>query len=509
MADAVTSRTSLRPRERTVDSLEHATRAPAARPQAGPRIARPGATTSASLGLLVAVIALAVVIVVSQKQTKSRVLGNFEMRGASSAIFVSAFLGQQAGREEQAAERFLAAKDVAPGSFRTVVGAFGSPAAVLLDAAGRVLDVAPAERSLPGQRVVPRYAHLTAAEHGEVAISSVVPLAATRIPVTAVAVPFATREGRRVLSVAYPTSESTLEAFANHTVPYSEHEVFLVDKADHLIAASPRTGAATLAQADPALARAVERSRGGAVTGSRIPTTFTVAPVANTSWRLIIAVPNDRLFASIGGWSRLLPWLVFALVAVLGAMLVALFSRSHSDRTRLAILSADAARTARTDALTGLYNRRALGEQLTRALAHARRHSRPVSILMIDLDRFKETNDRFGHEAGDEVLRAVADSMREVLRAEDLYGRWGGDEFLVVLPDTDLPGARAAAERIRASAGAVDLKDIGLARGVPMSIGAAVGIHTGMGDLLREADLALYAEKAGRAADARRAAYAT
>lgn len=223
-----------------------------------------------------------------------------------------------------------------------------------------------------------------------------------------------------------------------------------------------------------------------------------MAPVPGTSWRLLIAVPNSRLYASIMGWTRVIPWIVFALVALMGSALVALFGRSQRDRARLAALSAEAARTARTDTLTRLFNRRALTEHLSRAAAHARRRGEPVSVLMIDLDRFKETNDRFGHEAGDLVLCAVADCMREAFRAEDVYGRWGGDEFLAVLPETDEAGARMAAARIRDVAGAVELADIGLPQGISLSVGIVTGVHTSPTDLVSQADVALYAEKSGR-----------
>jgi diguanylate cyclase (GGDEF)-like protein len=153
-------------------------------------------------------------------------------------------------------------------------------------------------------------------------------------------------------------------------------------------------------------------------------------------------------------------------------------------------------RTAQTDSLTELYNRRALTEQLTRAAARARRHDEPLSVLMIDLDRFKQTNDSFGHEAGDQVLCTVADCMREVLRADDIYGRWGGDEFLVALPKTDGEGAQATAARLREAAARIDLHAIGLPDGVPLSVGVATGTQTGPHELVREADLELYRAKA-------------
>jgi diguanylate cyclase (GGDEF)-like protein len=456
------------------------------------------AVVLAVLGLLVVLGVLAFFVVFSQQQAKARMNSNFAIRAAGSATVVSTYLTQQAAREQQDAAEFLADRHVSRQRFAIVVGAFGSQAAVLLDARGRLLDVVPARPSLVGQPIASRYAHLAAAERGAVAVSNVVPSAAEGTPVTAVAVPFSTPEGRRVFSAAYPTSGAALQALVEHTMTYPQHEVFLIDAGGHLVAASPRTGAATLAGVDLTLARDMRSSSGGPVKGARTPSRFTVAAVPDTPWRLVIAVPDSRLYASIGGWTSLLPWLVFALVGVLGLMLIALFARSQADRARLAKLSIAAARTARTDTLTGLPNRRALSEQLTRATAHARRRDEPVSVLMIDLDRFKDTNDRFGHEAGDQVLCAVADCMREVLRAEDLYGRWGGDEFLVALPATDKAGAQAAVIRIREAAGNVELGDVGLSDGVPLSAGSATGIHASPRDLIREADLALYAEKATR-----------
>ncbi len=192
----------------------------------------------------------------------------------------------------------------------------------------------------------------------------------------------------------------------------------------------------TLGAADPWLATAARHSSGGAVYGASTPSTFTAAHVPGTSWRMVIAIPDSRLFASIDGWTRYVPWLIFALVTLLGALILVLCAHLLADRARLRALSGVMERTAQTDSLTDLYNRRALTEQLTRAAARARRHEEPLSVLMIDLDRFKQTNDSFGHEAGDQVLCTIADCMREVLRADDVYGRWGGDEFLVVLPKT-------------------------------------------------------------------------
>jgi diguanylate cyclase (GGDEF)-like protein len=460
--------------------------------------------THRSRGLALAALALALLlgtlaggIVLTQAQSRSHVLSTLGLRGTSSATFVSAFIAQQADREQEAARQLLSEPRVSDERFRTVIAAFGSDAAVLLDSSGRVLAVAPSDPGLLGKPIATRYAHLAAAEQGRVAVSNVVASAVEGVPV---AVPFASARGRRVLSVAYGVSGSTLEAFVDHTISYRQHQVYLVDSTGHLVAASPRTTASSLKEVAPSLARAVTHSSLGSIPGARTPSTFTVAAVPGTSWRVIIAVPDSRLYASVGGWTARIPWVVFALVSVLGALLLALLAR-------VTALSQSMARSAHRDSLTGLFNRRALADHLTRAAAHARRRGEPISVLMIDLDRFKEINDSFGHAAGDRVLCTVADCMRDVLRAEDVYGRWGGDEFLVLMPAGDEAAARVLAARLHAAAAAsaAALSDIGLADGVQMSIGTATAVHTSPEEIVHAADLALYEDKSGRE-DARRAA---
>lgn len=101
------------------------------------------------------------------------------------------------------------------------------------------------------------------------------------------------------------------------------------------------------------------------------------------------------------------------------------------------------------DPLTGLPNRRAIFGELHKALDLARRHHRPLSVILCDLDHFKRVNDELGHPAGDEVLKTFSARIRSVLRDSDTAGRIGGEEFLVVLPETDLAGASLLADRIR------------------------------------------------------------
>src|SRR5581483_9003994 len=104
---------------------------------------------------------------------------------------------------------------------------------------------------------------------------------------------------------------------------------------------------------------------------------------------------------------------------------------------------------AATDPLTGLLNRGQLDVRAAEALALARRHGRPLAALMVDIDHFKRINDTYGHQAGDAVLREVAGRIRRVSRASDVVGRYGGEEFVLLLPETDAAGALAMAEKVR------------------------------------------------------------
>jgi len=102
------------------------------------------------------------------------------------------------------------------------------------------------------------------------------------------------------------------------------------------------------------------------------------------------------------------------------------------------------------DSMTGAFGRR-IGEELLRLqFAHAQRSDHPLALVFVDLDDFKKVNDRHGHDEGDRVLRNAAEAIRGMLRQSDILVRWGGEEFLLVMPNTGREGARAAAERLRA-----------------------------------------------------------
>jgi diguanylate cyclase (GGDEF)-like protein len=154
---------------------------------------------------------------------------------------------------------------------------------------------------------------------------------------------------------------------------------------------------------------------------------------------------------------------------------------------------------ATVDDLTKLLNRRQFLASLNAAFDRSVRNSGPLSVLMIDADNFKKVNDRYGHSTGDEVLRAIAERCRSVVRQADIVGRVGGEEFAAALADTDLPGGLRTAERLRQVIAQHPVEVGGNQLSVTVSLGvaeraAAIGDP---GQLLKLADRALYAAKAG------------
>ncbi|MFP4030643.1 MAG: diguanylate cyclase [Desulfococcaceae bacterium] len=182
--------------------------------------------------------------------------------------------------------------------------------------------------------------------------------------------------------------------------------------------------------------------------------------------------------------------------------------RTHIDlrRSRMALETAYAELAAahrqlelaaRTDPLTGLFNRREMMERITAEVGRFQRNGAVFSLAIADIDEFKPFNDRYGHACGDRVLCAVADRMRDRIRRQDVVGRWGGEEFLVLLPDTDLEGAAAAAENLRQAVRSTGCRWAG----EELSVTVTIGVSEFQADMdadacLRVADNRLYAGKA-------------
>jgi two-component system, cell cycle response regulator len=148
------------------------------------------------------------------------------------------------------------------------------------------------------------------------------------------------------------------------------------------------------------------------------------------------------------------------------------------------------------DPLTGLFNRRYVLTRLAGLISGARRHGRPLSVAMIDIDHFKRVNDEYGHDTGDAALVATTIALRERLRAEDELGRLGGEEFLALLPDASARAAAVVAESLRASVEGVRTRVGGLELAVTVSVGWATWDGQEDADtLVKRADNALYAAK--------------
>jgi two-component system, cell cycle response regulator len=185
------------------------------------------------------------------------------------------------------------------------------------------------------------------------------------------------------------------------------------------------------------------------------------------------------------------PFETSELIARVGAAV-----RTKRLQDQLRSRSAELDRMSRTDVLTGLRNRRHLDEQLGQIQAAGVRHAHLLAVVMLDIDHFKQVNDTEGHQGGDDVLREFARRLQRETRAEDVAGRWGGEEFLVLVPEPEVESAALLAERIRVAV-ADQPFDLGEhQRTVTVSAGWAIGPADDVDGLIRRADGALYEAKA-------------
>lgn len=208
----------------------------------------------------------------------------------------------------------------------------------------------------------------------------------------------------------------------------------------------------------------------------------TVVMWSATRWSDAYKVPDH-----VQAWTYLATLMVL-LVNSMGFVLMQM-EYALSEQRNLAV----------RDGLTGVHNRRALLESLQKYGARARREAESMALLMIDIDHFKAVNDQYGHLAGDEVLREVVRRITKRLRQSDLLARFGGEEFVVVLPNTDLDGACTVANDIRAAIGEMPVWIDQRSVPVTVSIGVHVGIPTadaqGTDALIAASDSALYRAK--------------
>jgi diguanylate cyclase (GGDEF)-like protein len=173
------------------------------------------------------------------------------------------------------------------------------------------------------------------------------------------------------------------------------------------------------------------------------------------------------------------------------ALLAAIANVTAQRQTREDLLQ-----QATHDGLTGVFNRRHMECVLRKEIDRAERHARPLAVGMLDADHFKNVNDSYGHQTGDEVLRTISERCRKILRSNDVFGRYGGEEFVIVFPETKLEEAGAIAERLRAAVADDPIQVGDKALGVTVSIGlAAHAPGQDLDKLFQRADAALYTAK--------------
>ncbi|TDY00574.1 GGDEF domain-containing protein [Thiohalophilus thiocyanatoxydans] len=215
--------------------------------------------------------------------------------------------------------------------------------------------------------------------------------------------------------------------------------------------------------------------------------------VEGHNWQLYAVVNRDRFFADID--RQLLILIGILLVVLLVVILLSVIALRPIIRTLLR--EKELFELSHQDGLTGLFNHAYMQTLLDNELERARRFERPLSVLLFDLDHFKQVNDNYGHQAGDKVLRHVGEVILSEIRQIDLAARYGGEEFMVILPETDAEGAQVLAERLRC---AISQKTVSTSAG-EVHVTISVGVATCNScyekhDVIEVADNALYTSKA-------------
>lgn len=300
-------------------------------------------------------------------------------------------------------------------------------------------------------------------------------------------------QGPQVTATATLTRQSHVVARVTMGVPMDQSLLTILQTATPM----PKHAALVLVQhgrviaGGPAGTRVDIRNQRIELAGVPFLSTATKLEAGNAS--LVAVEPVSAVSARVNAYRRRLLFvaaITLALAAGLATRLARPVARVLADLTHLT-------RQAQTDGLTNLANRRALDERLDGEVDHARRLGTNVAFVIADIDNFKLVNDSHGHQTGDEVLRRVARAFSEAVRELDLPGRYGGEEIALVLPGTNLSGARALAEKIRKT---VEELEVTTPEGNTVHVTASFGAacfpaQTGVEELVAAADAALYEAK--------------
>ena len=280
------------------------------------------------------------------------------------------------------------------------------------------------------------------------------------------------------VTMAVPMNRSLLAVLQSAT-PMAKHAALVLVQDGRVIAGGPAGSHIDVGS--------------GRIELGRVPFFSTATKLVAGNASLVAVEPVSAVSARVNAYRRRLLFaaaITLALAAGLATRLARPVARVFADLARLT-------NQAQTDGLTNLANRRALDERLDDEVDHAKRLVTNVAFVIADIDNFKSINDSYGHQAGDEVLRRVARTFAEAVRELDLPGRYGGEEIALVLPGTNLTGARALAEKIRRS---LEELPFTTPEGIPFQVTASFGAacfpaQSSVEALVAAADAALYEAK--------------
>jgi diguanylate cyclase (GGDEF)-like protein len=315
------------------------------------------------------------------------------------------------------------------------------------------------------------------------------------IPVVAMAVPITIGGQVRALFVGYVRLDrSALETYVEHLRYGKTGQTYVVDSTGIVVASTNPADIGHM-MGQPRAIHDLRRGATGILDDGHSDSTVAFAPLDIGGWGGLITQNTGEFFGTLQSGHLLIELGIVGLLAVASAIILLMGYKRDAARRRY---QEQLAHLAYHDGLTGLANRSLFHDRLSQALARAKRHTRTVAVLYLDLDAFKLVNDEQGHDAGDTVLVEVGRRLRNVVRAEDTVARMGGDEFAVVMEEVEgLPSVTALAARIVEELGEpMTVQDREVV--VTASVGIAYSENglTDVESLLRDADLAMYRAKA-------------